>query len=399
MKVTAAKKPEGERIKRGSGELPRGGARAENGRRIVILCSHTPSLFWFRMDMMRTFIEKGWQVTACGNEAESEWKPSFEEQGIAYRQIYVNRNSTNPLDDIRTYRSIKRILAELKPDKIFTFQAKTVIYGGLAARRLKAGEVYPLIAGIGSVFLDKSLRIRIALAVMKRSYTAALKKSRLVFFQNRNDVELFKKLGIIKDQEVVYLHGSGVNTERFAVLPMPERFGFLCTARIIRDKGVMEYLEASRIIKEKRPEVRCMLVGPFDTNPSAVKPAELEPYISAGVEYFGYQEDVRPYLEQCSVFVLPSYREGTPKAVLEAMSCGRAVITTDVPGCRETVTDGVNGRLIPAKDVEELVKCMESFIADPAMAARMGAEGRRLAEEVFDVRSVDRVICEAMGID
>ena len=141
LKVTAAKKPEGERIKRGSGELPRGGARAENGRRIVILCSHTPSLFWFRMDMMRTFIEKGWQVTACGNEAESEWKPSFEEQGIAYRQIYVNRNSTNPLDDIRTYRSIKRILAELKPDKIFTFQAKTVIYGGLAARRLKAGAV------------------------------------------------------------------------------------------------------------------------------------------------------------------------------------------------------------------------------------------------------------------
>ena len=290
-------------------------------------------------------------------------------------------------------------MEELKPDKIFTFQAKTVIYGGLAARRLKAGEVYPLIAGIGSVFLDKSLRIRVALAVMKRAYTAALKKSRLVFFQNKNDVELFREQGIIKDQEVVYLHGSGVNTERFAVLPMPERFGFLCTARIIRDKGVMEYLEASRVIKQRHPEVRCMLVGPFDTNPSAVKPEELAPYIEAGVEYFGYQEDVRPYLEQCSVFVLPSYREGTPKAVLEAMSCGRAIITTDVPGCRETVTDGVNGRLIPAKNVTELITCMESFIEDPSLAESMGREGRRLAEEVFDVRSVDRVICEAMGID
>ncbi|MBR3383477.1 MAG: sugar transferase [Clostridia bacterium] len=385
---------------RGEG-IVEGNAAEEGGRkstRVVILCSHTPSLIWFRADMIKAFIARGCEVVACGNEPEEKWRERFAELGAQYRRIFVKRNGANPFADVKTYRSVKRTLHELKPDKLFTFQAKTVIYGGLAARRLKIKEVYPLIAGAGSIFMRKDLKTRCIRALMKAEYRAALRGSRAVFFQNGSDVELFRSGGMISGLNVVMLHGSGVNTKRFTVTPLPDGASFLCTARLIRDKGVMEYLEASKLILERIPGARCMLVGPFDTNPSALKPGDIEPYIKAGVEYFGFKEDVRPYLAQCSVFVLPSYREGTPKTVLEAMACGRAVITTDAPGCRETVKDGVNGLLVPVKDVKALAEAMERLAADPAAAAEMGAKGRILAEEIFDVDKVNDIICGAMGI-
>ena len=192
------------------------------------------------------------------------------------------------------------------------------------------------------------------------------------------------------------LHGSGVNLERFNVQPLPEQIAFLCISRLIKDKGVYEYLKASKKIKEKYPFVRCMLVGPYDSNPSAIKPEELQPFIDKGIEYYGEQEDVRPYLEQCSVFVLPSYREGTPKTVLEAMASGRAIITTDAPGCKETVKNGVNGILVAVKDVESLFAAMESLVQKPETVIRMGIEGRKMAETIFDVKLVNKTICEAM---
>lgn len=192
------------------------------------------------------------------------------------------------------------------------------------------------------------------------------------------------------------LHGSGVNIERFNVQPLPEQTAFLCISRLIKDKGVYEYLKASKKVKEKYPFVRCMLVGPYDSNPSAIKPEELQPFIDKGIEYYGEQEDVRPYLEQCSVFVLPSYREGTPKTVLEAMASGRAIITTDAPGCKETVKNGVNGILVAVKDVESLFAAMESLVQKPETVIRMGIEGRKMAETIFDVKLVNKTICEAM---
>ena len=172
----------------------------------------------------------------------------------------------------------------------------------------------------------------------------------------------------------------------------------MCISRLIRDKGVNEYLEASQIIKERYPDIRCMLVGPFDSNPSAIKPEELQEFIDAGIEYFGEQRDVRPYLEQCSVFVLPSYREGTPKTVLEAMASGRAIITTDAPGCRETVVNGKNGLMVNVKDVDALIKAMEAFIQEPEKIAIMAKEGRKVAENTFDVRLVNETICKAMQL-
>lgn len=368
-------------------------------KRIAVLSSHTPSLFWFRMDMMRKFQGCGYEVFAVGNESTKDWEDKFSEYGIIYKEIFVSRNGVNPLDDLKTLRSIKRVLKEIKPDKIFTYQAKTVIYGGIAANRLGITEVYPLIAGMGSVFLKNDLKTRIIQAVMTSEYKFGMHKCPVVFFQNHDDEQIFKDNHIVTNQKVVMLHGSGVNLKKFHVEQLPDKFAFLCISRLIRDKGVYEYLEASRRVKKEHPEVRFLLVGPYDSNPSAIKPEELQAFIDDGsVEYFGEQEDVRPYLAQCNVFVLPSYREGTPKTNLEAMASGRAVITTDAPGCKETVVDGENGYLIPVKDVDTLCAKMTHFIDNPTLVSKMGADGRTKAETIFDVEVVNQRICEAMGL-
>lgn len=367
--------------------------------RIVVLSSHTPSLFWFRMDMMQTFKDCGYEVIAAGDQPERMWAQRFAERGIQYRRIFVSRNGTNPLKDIRTFTSVYALLKELRPSKVFTYQAKTVIYGGMAANLLGIRDVYPLIAGAGSIFLKNDLKTRIVHRIMIAEYRIGMRKSAAVFFQNRDDEQVFRDYGVIRKQKTARIHGSGVNLERFRVMRFPEQFAFLCISRLIRDKGVGEYLEASRRIREKYPNVRCLLVGPHDSNPSAISEEELQRYIDCGaVEYFGEQTDVRPYLAQCNVFVLASYREGTPKTNLEAMASGRAVITTDAVGCRETVTDGENGYLIPTRDVDALVEKMAYFIEHPEQAERMGTDGRRKAEEIFDVNVVNRHICEIMGL-
>lgn len=365
--------------------------------KVVVLSSHTPSLFWFRMDMMQAMKEKGHEVYALGNEPEDMWHSQFAEKGITYRQIQVWRNGVNPLNDLKTLASIRKELKKIMPDKIFTFQAKTVIYGGIAANSLGIREVYPLIAGLGSVFLNDGLKTKIIRTILTTEYKIGMRKCPAVFFQNEDDEKVFRDNGIVKKQKVVRLHGSGVNTQHFQVEPLPETFAFLCTSRLIRDKGVNEYIEACKKVKQTHPQVRCLLVGPYDSNPSALKPEDIEAYVQQGViEYFGEQTDVRPYLQQCNVFVLPSYREGTPKTVLEAMATGRAVITTDAPGCRETVVNGENGFLVPVKDVDTLYDRMKYFIENPTQVTEMGNRGRKRAEELFDVRLVNQCILDTM---
>lgn len=370
-----------------------------NEKKVVVLSSYTQSLFWYRMDMMYSFKERGYCVYAIGNDPESEWVERFKEHGIIYRQIYVNRNGTNPVKDLQTIKSIKKILEEIKPTKIFSFQAKSTIYGGMAARELGITEFYPLIGGIGSIFINQDRKSRFIRKIMIMEYKCAIGRAASVFFQNKDDVAVFRECGIIKHQKVVFLPGSGVDIQKFQPSPLPEQFSFLFVGRLIKDKGVYEYLKACEYVKKKYSQIRCMLVGPFDTNPSALKPEELEPFIKNGViEYYGEQEDVKPFYDMSSVFVLPSYREGTPKTNLEAMASGRVIVTTDTTGCRETVVDGYNGFLVPVRDVKMLADKMEQLINNPKLAFEMGQKGRAMAVEKFDVNIVNEIIVRTMNM-
>lgn len=365
---------------------------------VMVLSSHTPSLIWFRLDMMVAFKECGHKVVAVGNEDETTWSDRFQPYGIKYRKATIERNGTNPFKDLKTMHSLREIMRQERPDKIFAYNAKTVIYGGLAAHKERIA-FYPLIAGLGSVFMGRGLKNRLVRTILKIEYKQSLKHSRRVFFQNQDDVDVFVKKRMVREEKVAMLHGSGVNLEAFKVQKLPDRFGFLYIGRLIRDKGVFEYLEACRIVKQAYPTIRCLLVGPFDSNPSALKKEELKSYLDDGtVEYFGEQTDVRPFLAQCCVFVLPSYREGTPKTVLEAMASYKAVITSDAPGCRETVIDGENGYLVPVKDPVTLAKKMIALYEQPDLIKAMAERGRKMAEDLFDVNKINEKIVLIMKL-
>lgn len=373
--------------------------RVGSNMKIAVLSSHTSSLFWFRMDMMKDFIKLGHSVVALGPEPETDWKDKFKENNIEYRQLYVDRNGVNPFRDMRTYSELHSFMKDEKPDKIFTYQAKTVVYGSLAAKFNGIKEVYTLIAGLGSVLRGTGFKNNIVKIIMKLEYRAACKASKTVFFQNNDDKSEFINNGLVKDNQTVIINGSGVNLEKFKPEPLPQKTVFLFIGRLIKDKGIIEYLEACKQIKEKHPNIRCLLVGPYDSNPSALQPEELIQYIESGIiEYFGEQIDVRPFIAECSTYVLPSYHEGTPKTVLEAMSMGRAIITSDAPGCKETVIDGENGYLVKVKDIQDLVGKMEYMILNPNTSLSMGQQSLKLAKEKYDVNIVNKSIMLTMGL-
>lgn len=230
-------------------------------------------------------------------------------------------------------------------------------------------------------------------------------RQKKVFFQNPDDQMLFKKMGILKDSVSSFVvNGSGVNVFEYAVKPFPTNNNlptpkFLLIARLLGDKGIREYAQAAKIIKNKHPQIQFDLVGWIDDNPNAIRQDELDGWISEGLfHYWGKLSDVKPAIAASSIYVLPSYREGTPRTVLEAMAMGRPIITTNAPGCRETVIDGYNGYLIPIKSVSELANAMEKFILNPELIYKMGAASRKFAEEKFDVNAVNQTMLSEMGI-
>lgn len=367
--------------------------------KILVLSVHTPSLFWFRMNMMQTFLENGHSVVAVGSEPEDVWAEKFEEKGIEYRQIPVSRNGMNPLEDLKTQRAMEMLFREIHPDKIFAYQAKAIVYGAVAAKKCGISEFYALIAGLGSIFRGSGFKNSLVRSVLTVQYKIACNFSRAVLFQNEDDRSEFINRGIVNREKTRIIHGSGVDIHHFAEMPLPQSPGFLFVGRLIKDKGVREYLEACRILKRECPDALCMLVGPFDSNPSALSPEELDEFTKDGtVAYFGEQQDVRPYLEKTSVFVLPSYHEGTPKSVLEAMAVGRAIVTTDAPGCRETVTNGVNGFLVEPKNANAVAEAMLRLARDPALCRTFGKNSRKIAVEKYDVDKVNASIMEIMSI-
>ncbi|MCL4454978.1 MAG: glycosyltransferase family 4 protein, partial [Deinococcus sp.] len=218
--------------------------------------------------------------------------------------------------------------------------------------------------------------------------------------ENPDDLKVFRERRLLNDpSKAVLINGSGVDVEHFRPEPLPQEVSFLLIARLLRDKGVREFVEAARKVRRDHPQVRFRLVGWLDDSPSSITQAEVDGWVNEGtVEFLGRLEDVRPAIAQSTVFVLPSYREGTPRTVLEAMAMGRAVITTSAPGCRETVVDEDNGFLVPVRDAEALAQAMRRFLENPTLAAQMGARGRAVAEAKYDVRKVNRVIREAMEL-
>ncbi len=257
-----------------------------------------------------------------------------------------------------------------------------------------------MVTGLGYTFIDgRGLKQRLVGVLARRLYRAATKANAIVIFQNPDDRRDFIASGCLSDPGKARLvNGSGVDLTHFVPVLLPETPIFLMVSRLLGNKGVREYAAAAQSLIDKGAKARFLLAGFIDDGPDAVTRAELDRWIGSGIEYLGHLADVRPALTQASVCVLPSYREGTPRSILEAMAMGRAIITTDAPGCRETVRHDVNGLLVPPRDVARLAAAMARLIEQPDRRAAMGAESLALCRAKYDVKMVNRVLLEHLGI-
>jgi len=364
-------------------------------RRVVLAGNSSWNIVNFRGGLIQALKLAGYEpVVIAPIDPAAEQRMA--KLGVERIVIAMQRSGLNPLADLRLLLTYRRLLKNLDPVAFLGFTIKPNIYGGIAAR-LAAVPLLANISGLGTVFI-KSGRL---LGLVSRLYRFALKRAAVTFFQNPDDLALFVERGLVSRAQARLLPGSGVDLERFQ--PVPPATGlttFLFIGRLLGDKGVWEYVQAARIVRRDIPGVRFQLLGPVDEgNRSAVTQSEVDRWVAEGtIEYLGATEDVRPYIERATAVVLPSYREGLPRSLLEAAAMARPLIATDVPGCRELVEPGVNGFLCAAKDSNSLAKAMKTMMkASVDERALMGAASRRMVEQGYSQAVVISAYLDALG--
>ncbi len=372
--------------------------------RIVIIASKAKSLMNFRGRLIEDLLALGHEVHAVAPDVfeDKTTHAWLGQRGVACHGVSLSRTGISPRADLRSLRELVGLLRQIRPDLVFAYTIKPVIWGTLAAWIARVPKRIALISGLGYAFVGEAKGKRaIVRFIAGRLYAAALKRASLIFFQNPDDLADFKRWRVLPARKPVEIvNGSGVDTDAYEVAPMPEGpVKFLMIARLLRDKGVREYAEAAQSLHARYPEAEFHLVGPLETNPDGLTEADVQGWQATGaVTWHGATSDVRPAIRNAHVYVLPSYREGTPRTVLEAMSMGRAAVTTDAPGCRETVEDGVNGFLVPVQNAPELAAAMERFIKSPDLVSEMGAAARTFTVEKYDVRKVNAFMIGKMGL-
>jgi len=378
--------------------------------KFLIFSNYLPHVLNFRGKLLDKTASLGYEIHVVAPDLELHPKDykTLINLGYHVHSVPLRRTGTNPAVDTKTLLYSFRIMKRVKPDYVLSYTIKPVIYGTLAAWLAGVPHRFALISGLGYTFQqveEGGERSRFQ-KLVHGLYQQALSKTTKVFFQNPDDLNLFKSLKLVQPTTpTVVVNGSGVDLSEYNVLPLPRdnngaiKSSFLLIARLLKDKGIIEYVAAAERVKQLYPEAEFHLVGGLDENPAAISELQLDEWIAQGdITYWGQIKDVRPAIEACSVYVLPSYREGTSRSVLEAMSMGRAIITTDAPGCRETVIAGENGYLISVKAVDELVEAMTQFIEQPALYEQMGQMSRRIALEKYDVKKVNDHMLSEMGM-
>ena len=350
-----------------------------------------------RAALLSELLDLGHQVVAIAPFDGGEERISA--LGVTCFDIRLSRWGVRPWREASAFADLRYLLKRERPDVVLSFTIKPIIYGAVAARVAGVPRVVSIVTGLGYMFVGSGWIPRLKQFFALTLYRLALRFNEKVFFQNKDDMELFLSHGVVAPSKAIRIPGSGVDTSFFS-----PRYGegeeghFLLISRMLWDKGIELYVNAARRLRLKYPNARFLLLGPLDDNPAAIPTEILERWNSEGaIEYVGAKDDVRSYLARCSVYVLPSfYREGIPRTNLEALAMGKPIITTDMPGCRETVLDGKNGILIPPRNEDALVEAMERFLTDPSIAIEMEAVSRKLAVERFRSDIVHRTIIDVI---
>ncbi len=369
-------------------------------KKIAIIVNEVSTLLHFRKELVLDLVQSGYEVFCLAEGYDDSTKNIIKDWGAMPIDHNLKRSNLNPFADMIEVLKIRKTLKELTPDLVLTCFVKPVIFASLAAKFAGVRKRVGMIEGLGYAFTPstekKGLKAKIIKFLQIQLYKIVLPTLDKVLFLNPDDQRDLLVDNKIKVKSTEILGGIGVNLDyyHYSEPRVKQDLSFIFLGRLLREKGIFEFLEAAKEVKIDKPNTQFIVLGEIDKqNPTAMSEEKLQGYIDSGViEYFGYVKNVPEYIEKADVFVLPSYREGLPKSTQEAMAMGKVVLTTDVPGCRETVVNGLNGFLIPPFSNEKLAEKMFELIENPFLACSMGIESRKIAEEKFDVRKINKKI-------
>lgn len=365
--------------------------------KILIVSPKNKTVFNFRGDLIKDMIAKGNEVYVTG--PNRDFVDDIMALGVKeFLEVPLIKDNTSVTGDLAYFRKLCEVMKKVQPQLIFAYTIKPVIYGSLAARFCGVKKIYPMVTGLGRVYASESVKTKVVRIITKILYQMAFKGCAKVIFQNGDDVQEFVNGHYLPRSKCVIVNGSGVNMERFYRSDIPEKPVFLMVSRIIKEKGVLDFARAARMVKKKVPEARFIILGGYDNSIGALKKEDLQEYLDDGsIELPGEVKDPVSFYGQSSVFVLPSYyREGLPRTILEGMACGRPIITTDWTGCREPIEDGVNGYLVPVKKPKELAKKMYRLAVDREKVLEMSDAAYKTCQEKYEVGIVNRQMREIM---
>ena len=362
-------------------------------KKILLLCVTSQNVITFRAGFIKTLQEKGYEVSVIA--FDDEYKEDIKALNVEFYCIKEENRGTNPLKILSLKGKYKKLIKQIQPDIVFTFQLKPNTFGAMATKAAKIKNIYSMVEGAGDVFIHNSLKWKLVRFVVCRLYRKSLKKVRKVFFLNNDDRLEFVKRKLVKEEQCEVIHGIGVDLEKFAFKPIKNYRSFLMIARMLETKGVYEYCKCARIVKQQYPDAVFNYLGAEGT----VTLNDIQEYIDDGsINYLGTTKDVRPYLEDCSAFVLPSYREGMSMSIMEAEATGRAILTSDNVGCRDSIINEYNGFLVAKKDYQALAEKCCALIENQQKAIEMGANSRQFAEKQFDSKMINKLIYEEICI-
>ena len=368
-------------------------------KKIIIMSGSGNTVAWFRLELIKEFLDRSYEVYVLAPDINSDLKPRLEDLGAHFIFINLSRKSLNPIGLLHSIYSIFSIIRKIRPNLIFVYTFKAILVASFASFFFRNIKIFSFITGRGHIFESNTNLKKVIKFISVRALRLAANFNETLIFQNPDDQMLFEYEKIISNNRSAMVSGSGVNLDLFQPTILPDSPVFLCIARLLKSKGLVEYAESARLVREQIPNARFILYGYADQHEDSINEIEirdswLEKY---GVEYRGYTNDPAHAISECSIFVLLSYQEGTPRVVLEAMAMGRPIITTDAPGCRETVINGFNGFQVPIKNSVQASQKMLNLIRED-LTKEYGLNSRNLCKQKFDVHAVNADLLKIMNV-
>ena len=370
-------------------------------KKIFIISGSANTIVWFRLDLLKEFLKRGFKIYALTPECDHDAINALNQFGILHIQINLQRKTFNVFNLLVGILEIKKLIRAHNPEIVLSYMHKSIIASSIAVFLSgKDVKMFSIITGLGHLFERSELKYKVFGFLSRLLFKLSFKFNKKVFFQNPDDKSIFEKLRLVNKDQAKLVNGSGVNIDKFKLVKLPNKTVFMTMARLLESKGLREFANAAKLVKTKFPDTRFLIYGYSDLHSDSISEDEIknvweEEY---GIEYLGYTDQPSEAYKLASVYVLLSYREGTPRSVLEAMSMGRPIITTNVPGCKETVINGKNGYLVASKSSEEAAEAMMNLI-DKEKQSFMGQKSREIILDKFDVRKVNEVILDQIFIN